>query len=284
MRDGIRFILAVLPFAWSGCGTAHGPDDPGVGEEAPLATSLPPIAAHTIPLAPGLAVDPMLVSDAAGGPLEAEGLDGSCRGRITVTPTIILELSQPSRVQLVVSAPQDTTLVLQRDDGTFACNDDDDGLNPALDLQLSAGSHRAWVGVYNDSDIGSSFKLGLTTRGGLTSNAVESLTPGAGDAISGSAIRSSAIPRECGMDEARYGSIVVGQGLVLRRHAPYSGPNPDGSSSSEETNFVQEMEPFVGQRTTVTRLSGVDESGCPGVRVAADDSEHFWRIRDQGWE
>ena len=37
---------------------------------------------------------------------------------------------------------------------------------------------------------------------------------------------------------------------------------------------------FVGQRAMVTQLSGLDTSGCPGVRVNVDGGEFFWRIRD----
>jgi hypothetical protein len=40
------------------------------------------------------------------------------------------------------------------------------------------------------------------------------------------------------------------------------------------------MQPYVGQRTAVTGLEGLDAAGCTVVRVAADQGQFFWRVRD----
>jgi hypothetical protein len=82
----------------------------------------------------------------------------------------------------------------------------------------------------------------------------------------------AAVPRWCGMAGASitYGPIVPGSVIVLGRHSPWSG----------DTNWTGEMERYVGVRARVTELGGVDDAGCPGVRVDADGGQWFWRIRD----
>jgi hypothetical protein len=80
------------------------------------------------------------------------------------------------------------------------------------------------------------------------------------------------IPQECGMSAATadYGPIKVGTVVILGRHRPVNG----------DDNWAVDMGEYVGEEATVTRLSGVDLQGCPGVRVDIDDGRWFWRIRD----
>ena len=67
-----------------------------------------------------------------------------------------------------------------------------------------------------------------------------------------------------------YGSVREGSRIVLGRHRPVDG----------DDNWADEMTEYVGRTATVTRLSGSDAAGCPGVRVDIDGGEWFWRIRD----
>ncbi len=80
-------------------------------------------------------------------------------------------------------------------------------------------------------------------------------------------------PEECGMTEAaaRYG-LAVGATVTLQRHRFVRG----------DDNWDERMSRFVGRAGRVTRLSGVDAMGCPGVRVDVDGGEWFWRARDLG--
>lgn len=80
------------------------------------------------------------------------------------------------------------------------------------------------------------------------------------------------VPKGCGMTEttADYGPIEVGTVVVLGRHSEVDGSD----------NWAAGMDQYVGKATTVTRLSGVDPQGCPGVRVEIDGGAYFWRIRD----
>jgi hypothetical protein len=80
------------------------------------------------------------------------------------------------------------------------------------------------------------------------------------------------IPQACGQteDNADYGPVAVGTSVILGEHREFQG----------DANWAEDMAAFVGREAVVTRLSGVDPSGCPGVRVDIDNGEWFWRLRD----
>jgi len=71
---------------------------------------------------------------------------------------------------------------------------------------------------------------------------------------------------------ALFGEAQIGALVTLQRHRFIRG----------EGNWREEMTRFLGRAAHVTRLSGVDAQGCPGVRVDVDGGEYFWRVRDLG--
>ncbi|MCB9596666.1 MAG: hypothetical protein H6719_28335 [Sandaracinaceae bacterium] len=79
-------------------------------------------------------------------------------------------------------------------------------------------------------------------------------------------------PQPCGQETetADYGPVEVGTIVVVQRHR-FVGGDP---------NWDDRMTRFLGRIGRVTRLSGVDERGCPGVRVDVDGGRWFWRVRD----
>lgn len=81
-------------------------------------------------------------------------------------------------------------------------------------------------------------------------------------------------PDECGMTEAaaQYGDIDAGAVVTLQRHRFVQA----------DDNWDDQMGRWVGRPARVTRRSGVDAAGCPGVRVDVDGGQWFWRIRDLG--
>jgi hypothetical protein len=81
-------------------------------------------------------------------------------------------------------------------------------------------------------------------------------------------------PEECGMSEenALFGPLEPGTVVTLQRHRFVNG----------DDNWDDQMVRFVGRAARVTRHSGVDAVGCPGVRVDADGGQWFWRARDLG--
>ncbi len=78
------------------------------------------------------------------------------------------------------------------------------------------------------------------------------------------------IPQYCGMSVASYGPVTVGSQVTLGYHTPWAG----------DANWADDMGRWVGMRTYVTSLEGLDEVGCPVVRVAADGGQYYWRIRN----
>ncbi|MBX3268658.1 MAG: hypothetical protein KF729_00260 [Sandaracinaceae bacterium] len=69
---------------------------------------------------------------------------------------------------------------------------------------------------------------------------------------------------------ADYGALAVGAVVVTHRHR-FVGGDP---------NWDPRMGRFLGRVARVVRLSGVDERGCPGVRLDVDGGRWFWRVRD----
>ncbi len=79
-------------------------------------------------------------------------------------------------------------------------------------------------------------------------------------------------PQACGQEPetADYGDLEVGSQVAPQRHR-FVGGDP---------NWDDRMARFLGRGARVTRLSGVDEAGCPGVRLDVDGGRWFWRVRD----
>ncbi len=86
------------------------------------------------------------------------------------------------------------------------------------------------------------------------------------------ALAQRAGPQACGQEAetADYGELEEGSVVVLQRHRFVSG----------DPNWDDRQGRFLGRTGRVTRLSGVDERGCPGVRVDTDAGRWFWRVRD----
>jgi hypothetical protein len=105
-----------------------------------------------IELSPGFMPDPHRATGTGGGAVQAAAWDASCAGAVSQTPDHLFIAGDTfSFLKIVVSSAQDTTLVLQKPDGTFLCNDDDDGLNPGITGTFSPGTYRIWVGSYDES-------------------------------------------------------------------------------------------------------------------------------------
>jgi hypothetical protein len=279
---------SVLTFALAGlggcCFSLPTAPPPPVQQPVPVPVPVPtpvqpvmqPIAPGTqIALAPGFRPDPTLMQGMAGGPVNAEALNAECRGYIASAPNHVLEVTAPFAVlRIAAKSDTDITLVVQKSDGTFACEDDSEGLNPAVTTALPAGSHRVWVGTYT-SGSGAPYSLGISESPTLMPSALT-----AAGASPAAPIQPQAIPTACGQQVPNYGAITVGTPLTLGVHTPYTGPNGRGQNLTDDANWSAEMQPFVGQATRVLELAGLDEAGCSGIRVEADQGRYFWRLRD----
>jgi hypothetical protein len=88
------------------------------------------------------------------------------------------------------------------------------------------------------------------------------------------------IPRDCGMTVANYGSLAIGSRVILGAHSGYTGPDGQGGSVTDDTDWADQMMEFVGRVATIVSFDQLDPAGCPGVRVDIDGGQWFWRIRD----
>jgi hypothetical protein len=209
---------------------------------------------------------PGILQGVAGGPISLSAVDGSCRGTAMAAPSHVILASGPTAVRIAVSSGHDSTLMVLLPDGRRLCNDDSIGLDAMVEASTSMpGPIYVWVGSYSS---GSTFPYQLT---------VTQAGPPAGV---GGPIGPAGIPLDCGMTRAVYGSLRVGDGLVLGAHSPWTGPNGQGGYVTGDTNWAAEMGRWVGVSTVITSFEGLDSAGCAVVRVAADGGQYFWRLRD----
>jgi hypothetical protein len=113
----------------------------------------------------GAAAEPVTVTTGtqtlngnAGGAVHAATMDPRCTGQVGDTPNHVLVLpSAMPQLTLSVEAGPDATLVVLGPGGTL-CDDDTNGLNPALSGPFAAGTYSVFVGSYQ----GPSFPYTLT--------------------------------------------------------------------------------------------------------------------------
>lgn len=103
-------------------------------------------------LAPGFSPAPFTQAALSGGDIEVKALNlgANCLGYAARDPDFALELSAPfDLVTFLIASDVDTTLIVNLPNGSWACNDDTNGLNPALVLhRAGAGIYRIWIGSY----------------------------------------------------------------------------------------------------------------------------------------
>ncbi len=85
------------------------------------------------------------------GTSRAEDYDMNCWGQIDSSrPDAVFTLdAEQGQLQLRATSDTDTTLVVVGPDGRFHCNDDSNGLDPAVTIRPGAtGDYAVWVGTY----------------------------------------------------------------------------------------------------------------------------------------
>lgn len=106
-----------------------------------------------VELEEGFLPDPHEVTLRAGGTLEVEV--GSCTyGYVAEGPDVdlVYTTSGGTDLYIYVESEDDTTLLINRPDGNWVCNDDGlEGLNPLVTIPAaSQGLYKIWVGTYGD--------------------------------------------------------------------------------------------------------------------------------------
>ena len=135
-------------------------------------------------------------------------------------------------------------------------------------IRTHSSSDQMAIEVYRDS-------TGDILEGVLNGDDDDALTvsydgAGADDTSSTSGDTSSA-GSHCGQTEenAYYEGFEVGSVVILGRHQSVDG----------DINWADDMDAYVGDIATVIELAGVDDAGCPVVRVDIDGGEFVWRVR-----
>ncbi|MFK7791687.1 MAG: hypothetical protein AB8B88_03345 [Devosiaceae bacterium] len=107
-------------------------------------------AITSVNLTAGFTPDPFTTTLAAGGVVDASTVDGFCYGNIAAQPDFVLNYTSgdwPLRV--FVDSAADTTLLMRTPSGEVLCNDDADGLNPALSIATPvSGLYEIFIGTY----------------------------------------------------------------------------------------------------------------------------------------
>ncbi len=103
-------------------------------------------------LAPGFAPSPFTIDVVSGGDVAVKplALGDNCLGYAAADPDVVLELAPGfKRLTFLIASAEDTTLIVNLPNGSWSCNDDTNGLNPALVYHNAApGSYQVWIGSY----------------------------------------------------------------------------------------------------------------------------------------
>lgn len=133
----------------------------------------------TLTLATGFRPDPTTASGVAGGSVDAATKHPGCRGYIRAQPNHVLRAGSAfgSLRILVNGGDADTTLLVQKPDGSFACDDDSEGYDPIVRLETTAGLHRIWVGSYRP-EAHSPYVIAFSESGSTTTSSIGGPSPG----------------------------------------------------------------------------------------------------------
>jgi len=99
----------------------------------------------------GFTPDPYVVELTAGGSADASTLATGCAGGIGSRPDVrlVFEAGALPLNIYATAAAEDLTLVVRDPSGRYRCNDDFDGLDPAVLIDRPAsGTYEIWVGVW----------------------------------------------------------------------------------------------------------------------------------------
>ena len=149
LATALSGLLGVLLWA---AALAQTDTSPAPGTENPE-----PSAYLTLDMQAGFALDPFLVSLNGGGELDASTLDPACVGYINDRPVMTADWEGAvDFLRIFFYSDSDSTLVIQRPDGSYLCADDAD--ENVLDAEVVAdqpqrGKYNIWVGSYEPNQL-----------------------------------------------------------------------------------------------------------------------------------
>ena len=105
----------------------------------------------------GFAPSPFSIEMISGGENDVTKFDlgENCLGFAATNPDFVMELADEfERITVLADSKLDTTLIVNTPNGSWACNDDTNGLNPAVIIsEASAGRYQIWIGSYEQDAV-----------------------------------------------------------------------------------------------------------------------------------
>jgi hypothetical protein len=143
-----------------------------------------------VTLSTGFVPDPKVAQGQAGGAVDVSTLptnNPECKGWIFAAKpdhVFVAQTAFGGNFRILAHSMnqplQDITLVIQRPDGTYACNDDEvvgTQTDPIVQgQQWPAGVYKVWVGSYNQGER-SSYRLGFTEMSNVTTASLQNSSP-----------------------------------------------------------------------------------------------------------
>lgn len=127
-------------------------------EPTPAQPTAAPAGTSAVTLSSGFVPDPHTARGQAAGSVQASSLGpnaAACAGAIPTAPQHTLTLQDDFanlRILVNARAGSDTTLVIRKPDGSFACNDDGEALNPIVEGAFPAGTYQVYIGTYSEGE------------------------------------------------------------------------------------------------------------------------------------
>lgn len=117
----------------------------------------------TVSLVPGFAPDPHTADGTSGGNTDASTVNDACAGWIASSPDHLFVAGGAfASLRVMAHSDADLTLVIQKPDGSYLCNDDSDtGTDPLVSDAFAPGTYKIWVGSY-EQGVNSRYTLGIS--------------------------------------------------------------------------------------------------------------------------
>jgi hypothetical protein len=116
----------------------------------------------TVQLNAGFVPDPHTASGTSGGSTDASTWQAGCNGFVTPQPDhLFVAATAFANLRVMAHSTGDITLVVQKPDGTYLCNDDTDGTDPLVEGAFPAGTYKVWIGSYQ-AGTNSPYTLGFS--------------------------------------------------------------------------------------------------------------------------
>lgn len=163
-----RVVFLAIAASLSGCGGEEPapPEPPASAEPGPsTATATPDPSGPepglnvadgrdsnygTVELTAGFTPDPHVVEGTSGGHRNAISMNAQCNGWVSPRADHILEARDAfTELRVMAHSDEDTTLIIEKPDGSYLCNDDFGGArDPMIRGPFAAGRYKVWVGSY----------------------------------------------------------------------------------------------------------------------------------------